>query len=308
MRKTFATASARTRKVITTESKKGNWMVKLLSDKRQAWAHSHQAQAFKGNALAYPVSVAAKYRDSLSSLVEPMVAEYERELTRLARPYTADESLATRLARMLGEFDRKWSRRFAERSRVLTDQMLGRVDRYASKALTASLKEMSGGLTLKTPHMPAALYDRLLAATKDNVALIESIQADFHARIEGAVMRSISSGNFGSKTLFEEIQKTGQVTKGRAEFIAVDQTRKVTTAMNAERMKAAGVRQFEWIHSGGGANPRKLHVDYDGQIFDMDNPPVIDERTKERGLPGQLINCRCRMRPVVNFKAYLDEQ
>ena len=115
-------------------------MAKLLSNKRAAWGQQHQAQAFKGNQLAYPVSVAAKYRDSLSALIDPMVAEYERMLRREARPYTADESLATRLARELREFDRTWSRRFADRSRVLTDQMLGRVNRYSSKALTSSLK------------------------------------------------------------------------------------------------------------------------------------------------------------------------
>jgi len=237
-----------------------------------------------------------------------MVAEYERMLHKEARPYTADESLATRLARELREFDRKWSRRFAERSRMLTDQMLSRVDRYTSRALASSLKEMSGGLTLKTPDMPAGLYERLMAATKENVSLIRSIQADFHERIEGAVMRSIASGNFGARSLFEEIIKTGQATKQRAELIAVDQTRKVTTAMNAERMKAVGLRKFEWVHSGGGADPRELHVRYNGQIFDMDDPPVIEERTGARGLPGQLIKCRCRMRPVVDLTHYLDEQ
>ena len=156
--------------------------------------------------------------------------------------------------------------------------------------------------------MPAGLYDKMMASTKENVALIRSIQTDFHGRIEGAVMRSISSGNFGAKTLFDEITKSGQVTKNRAELIAVDQTRKVTTAMNSERMKSAGLRKFEWIHSGGGADPRELHVRYNGQIFDLDDPPIIDERTDERGLPGQLINCRCRMRPVVDFTQYLDDQ
>jgi uncharacterized protein with gpF-like domain len=30
--------------------------------------------------------------------------------------------------------------------------------------------------------------------------------------------------------------------------------------------------------------------------------PVIDPRTGERGIPGQAINCRCVMRPLVEFK------
>ncbi|RIQ43658.1 phage head morphogenesis protein, partial [Bordetella avium] len=38
-----------------------------------------------------------------------------------------------------------------------------------------------------------------------------------------------------------------------------------------------------------------------------DNPPIIDKTTGERGLPGQLINCKCRMRPVIDFSGYLNE-
>lgn len=73
-------------------------------------------------------------------------------------------------------------------------------------------------------------------------------------------------------------------------------------------MASAGVKKFEWIHSGGGAEPRELHVSYDGQIFDLDNPSIIDRRTGQRGLPGQLIKCKCKMRPVIDFTQYLDEQ
>ena len=39
-----------------------------------------------------------------------------------------------------------------------------------------------------------------------------------------------------------------------------------------------------------------------GGIFDFDNLPVIDEKTGERGIPGQAINCKCRMRPIVEFE------
>jgi hypothetical protein len=74
-------------------------------------------------------------------------------------------------------------------------------------------------------------------------------------------------------------------------LIARDQVRKVTTAINVERAKSAGITKFRWRHSGGGSEPRQDHVDMDGMIFSYDDPPVIDERTGERGYPGQLINC-----------------
>jgi len=37
------------------------------------------------------------------------------------------------------------------------------------------------------------------------------------------------------------------------------------------------------------------------EIFSFDDLPVIDRRSGERGIPGQAINCRCRMAPVIEF-------
>lgn len=241
-------------------------------------------------------------------MIEPMIKEYNRELERIMRPYvTQDESLATTLSRSLSKLGKKWSSQFGGEASRLTEDLIDRTDRYSKKSLKASLKEMSGGLSIGTPDMPQGLYDRLLASTKENVLLIKSVPQEFHERIQESVMRSIQTGGFGTKTLLDEIKQTEKVTRNRAECIAVDQTRKINSAMNTERMKSVGVEKFEWIHSGGGAEPRELHLEYDGQIFDMDDPPVIDERTGETGFPGQLINCRCKMRPVVDFTQYLED-
>ncbi|PPA72647.1 phage head morphogenesis protein [Achromobacter spanius] len=283
----------------------------MVTKRRQAWGKQQQATQFKGAALAYPVAVEERYRSSLSSLIDSMLAEYDRALRGLyrANPEVAqDESVTTQARRILAELGRKWSKAFGEKAGPLANRTIGQVDKFAKQNLGASLRDMSGGLTIKTFQMPASLYDKVLASTAENVGLIKSIPAQFQERIQGIVMRSIQSGGQGAGQIFEEIKGLNQVTKNRAKLIATDQTRKITSAMNEERMKAAGVKQFEWIHSGGGAEPRSLHVKYDGQTFSMDNPPVIDKRTGQRGFPGELINCRCRMRPVIDFTEYLDEQ
>ncbi|HAT1528763.1 TPA: phage head morphogenesis protein, partial [Morganella morganii] len=160
---------------------------------------------------------------------------------------------------------------------------------------------LSGGITIKTPAMPEALKDKMIAATAENVSLIKSIPQQFHSRIEGAALRSVSQTGSGSKTLLDEIKAAGVKEEKRAVFIAVDQTRKITTAANYERMKSAGIRKAIWHHSAGSAEPRKLHQQLDGEVFDLDDPPVIDERTGERGLPGQLPNCKCFWTPVIDF-------
>lgn len=239
-----------------------------------------------------------------------MTADYVKNIRAFlkANPEVTQDYGERKTARqILSELSKNWASVFAQMAMPIVQRFVHQVDEFAKSNLNQSLKEMSGGLTIKTPSMPRALRGKISASVAANVSLIKSIPEQYHQKIAGIVLRSIQTGGQGSAQIFEQIKSTNQVTLNRAELIAVDQTRKATTSFNAERMNSIGVKQFEWIHSGGGAEPRPLHVEYDGQIFDLDNPPVIDERTGETGLPGQLINCRCRMRPIVDFTQYLKD-
>jgi len=268
---------------------------------------------FQGRPLAYPTSVKAKYREQMLDLMLPMIEEYERAISSIANSHrqvvdagiTQDATLSTIMERALGELGKKWASKFAELATEAPRSFIGRINDYANTSLNKSLYEMSGQLWIHTPKLPKGLHNRLLSATRENVALIKTIPSEYHKRIHGAVTRSITKGDFGAARVFEEVSKIGHSTAGRAELIAVDQTRKITTAMNTERMRSIGVKEFRWIHSHGGGEPRKLHLDYDGEIFDINDPPIIDRRTGERGYPGELINCKCKMAPVVDFSRYL---
>lgn len=232
-----------------------------------------------------------------------MLTAYRAELkTAMAGgPVTQDASVTSTARRALAKLKTRFQVLFASRSGPLIDSLFGQVDKASASSLATSLRTLSGGITLKTPAMPAALAELMRASTASNVALIKSIPAEFHARIESTVLRSVQPGGNGLQDVFEDLSKQEGITRRRARFIAEDQTRKVTTAMNSARMQSSGIKQFEWLHSGGGAEPRKLHLELSGQVFSFDDLPVIDERTGERGLPGQLPNCRCTMRPVLNF-------
>ncbi|WP_275382237.1 phage minor head protein, partial [Xenorhabdus bovienii] len=274
-----------------------------LRAKRERWAVQRQA-VMKGKPLHYPTASADRYQRDLSHLIKRMIKEYQQALTRLQddfEPMAMDASFASQTRIWLNRLKRRWDSIFNKRASELADKFVSQVDLNAKRNLDDSLKQLSGGLTIKTPAMPEAMKDRITAATAENVALIKSIPEQFHFRIEGAGLRSISQAGEGAKTLLEEIRHIGGVTEKRAQFIAVDQTRKITTAANYERMKSAGIRKAVWHHSGGSAEPRKLHQKLEGQVFDLDNPPIIDERTGQRGLPGELPNCKCFWTPVVDF-------
>lgn len=298
-------------------------MALKVKPKRLKWAKARET-ALVGLPLHYPMSVASKYQAEIEALIRPMAAEYERELRELfdqlggqlvaedsspeteevdagESAYAMDASLASQARILFGWLGRKYAKLFAQRADTLTKRMIGRVDKAAKASLEGSLRKASGYLTLTVPDLPGDLADKLTAATVENVALIKSIPQQYHDRIVSAVMVSVQTGGKGAADVMQEIRHIGGLSEKRAHLIATDQTRKVTSAMNAERAKSVGMRKFRWVHSGGSAEPRELHVQMNGQVFDYDDPPVIDEKTGERGFPGQLINCRCIAVPVIDF-------
>lgn len=278
-----------------------------VTRRRRRWAESRET-VVKGDPLTYPAAAEERYRKSLESLIDEMRKAYERELSKLLRglsvedaSLTADSNLGADVRKLLSSLSRIWQLRFSSAADKITSRMINQVDRQSKANLGKSLKQLSGGMAIKTPAVPEAMREVISASIAENVDLIKSISTQYHQKISSTVLSAIQTGGLGQKQIFDQIKHIGGVTDRRAKLIARDQVSKITSQYNAERAKSVGVKKFQWVHSGGGAEPRELHVKLDGQIFDYDNLPVIDERTGERGLPGQLINCRCVSIPVLDF-------
>jgi SPP1 gp7 family putative phage head morphogenesis protein len=173
-------------------------------------------------------------------------------------------------------------------------------DKASKSALAQSLKAMSGGLMIKTNINSADLRETVKGSIAQNVSLIKSIPAEYLQKVSGAVFRSVTSGQ-GMADLKPQIQKYGDMTERRAKNVALDQTRKAYNSINADRMRKVGIKKFKWVHSGGGLHPREDHIAMSGNIYSFDDLPIIDQKTGERGLPGQAPNCKCFQIPVIEF-------
>jgi len=278
-----------------------------IKQKSKQWAESRGA-VLVGTPLKPNHDAERLYRVTLQKAVVRMRTDYERELKKQLKPAikaaAMDANLGAQLGFMFGGLEDKWGKFFGKLARNLAGRVVNRINQTSKRNLDASLKDLSGGLTIKTPKMPAAMLSEMQAATRVNVGLIKSVQSQYHEKVFQAVMNNVGDAESikgAAEKLVSRTYHIGETVSERAAFIARDQTSKLTTATNASRMKSAGVTRFRWRHSGGSYDPRRLHLSYDGQEFDIDNPPIIDERTGERGLPGQAINCRCYMVPVIDF-------
>ncbi len=275
-----------------------------ITRKRKEYVEQRASGILVGSPLTYSAGQMERYERLIGRMTAAMYKDYARELKSVFRAndvITIDASISAQARIVLRKLQQKWGRIFRRESPKIVEQIIGGIDKAAGDTLKQSLKQLSGGITLKTDEMPAALKQAVSAAIAENVTLIKSIETQYHTQIEGAVMRSLQPGGRGLADVTEALQKYEGITDRRRNIIAKDQTRKIQASISIERAKSAGIKKFKWLHSRGGSEPRPDHVAMSGNVYSYDDPPVIDRRTGERGFPGQAINCRCQMVPVIEW-------
>ena len=276
-----------------------------LSKKRNRWVNQFKPTAvMSGAPLAYNASVQQKYVSDLQKLMSEMIKETEKEVKKIYKSeaskefFTQDASIASTARINLNKLLKSVEKLVSNKSESMVKRMLRGTDQTSKSSLFQSLRELSGGVSIKTDFKSAGTQEAITSSYNVNIDLIKTMTGNYTGQIRGAVNRSIQGGG-GLETLIPEIEKflnkQAKQTLNKAKNVALDQTRKAYTAINKARMDKVGVSKFEWIHSGGGREPRTYHKTIfpsglNGGIFDINDPPVIDRETGQRGLPGDAIN------------------
>lgn len=94
----------------------------------------------------------------------------------------------------------------------------------------------------------------------------------------------------------EYLQKELGIMQRKAEFLARNETTILLAEVKKASYQAMGFDKFIWKCIGDNRT-RDLHRHLNNTTWSYDNPPIIDERTGQRGLPGQTYNCRCTAIP-----------
>jgi len=282
-------------------------MAALLTRRKQAWVERRQPSIISGTVLNNPSAVEMRYYARLDSLIDAMTAQVEKSIKRFftaphAEEFFAMDASVSSQARILANsLTRKFTALFNTAAPSIAEQAVNGADKASASGIYESFKQLSGGLSLSVKSLSATEQEVLNASINESTALIKSIAPQYLSGVNSALQRSIAGGG-GLKDLVPYLEKHKGITKRRARMIATDQTRKAYNNLNRGRMEKSGLKKFIWIHTGGSNHPRKLHQEYDGKIFSFDDLPIIDENTGEHGIPGQAINCRCRMKPIISFE------
>lgn len=210
-----------------------------------------------------------------------------------------DASPAREMRDVLAELRRRWEKRFDDLSADLARWFATSAADRSDLALKAALKK--GGFTVEF-KTTREMNDVLQASVAENVSLIKSIPSEYFTQVEGSVMRSVQAGR-DLHQLAEELHHRHGVTKRRAAIIARDQNNKATAVVTRVRYQELGITKARWLHSAGGKEPRKTHVQAskDRVIYDVNEGWFDpDPRVQQNIWPGQLINCRCVAVPVLD--------
>ena len=277
-----------------------------LTKKRAKWVKNRNT-VLKGSRLAYNAAQQSRYVAALESLVRKMTIETKRQITKLFKGQISNEffekqeelaamdsSLASQARILLNSLSRTFENLFNLKASFLAITMVNGAAKTSAATVGETLKQLSGGLTLKTSIVSEGQEEVATALIYENVKLIESIPKQYMNDVIGSVMRSITTGE-GLADLVPDLQKYEGITYRRAKLIALDQTRKAYNSINRQKLLNNGIREFVWRHSGGGLHPRESHIAIDGKTFSFDKvkeqQAALGVPERDRGLPGECINC-----------------
>ena len=260
----------------------------------------------EGSVLTPAASIHIELSKSMSKLIRDMYLDVKREMVAAFNetplPDSAMDASITSQARIrLNLLTDKWTKKFGALAKFASQRMVDRVVKNSEVTVRMSLKEVAKDLTVDLTGSNAMLDEIIKASTQEAAGLIKRIPEKFLGEVQGQVMRSITTGK-GIEDLVPYLTKRYEGDVKWARHVALDQTRKAYTSVNQVRLQSLGCESFIWIHSGGSAHPRKDHIEMNGKEYRFDDPPVVNKKTGERGLPSSQIFCRCVLKPVFRLE------
>lgn len=240
---------------------------------------ARQAQALKPNS-----GIELYYALQLRRLVREWAELARKRLLPLARR-VAGESVVTDSKEDVRALSAA-ARRITRRMRKALDKVAERTDGHTGR----ELRRLGIRITDSEPWLKP-----LIAKWRtENISLISNLLEEEAERLN-KILTEGSGRHYES--LARDIQERLQVTEGKAQLWARDQTLKLNSQIASARAEAAGIEEFEWVSSKD-SRVRDLHESLDGNIYRIDDPPESGVNG-EKQMPGVPINCRCTARYLI---------
>lgn len=198
------------------------------------------------------------------------------------------------LQKALEKWGTQWITKFDLMAQSISLNFAAQNQRATETSVKSAFKKAGFTVPFKPTRASIEAYKSVAA---EQIGLIKSIPQKYLTDVQTLVWESVKRGG-DMKTLSDQLQQRYGVTRKRAALIARDQNRKAKAVYEAVRHQELGIKQGIWMHSKAGKVPRPTHVKMNNKLYDLDKG-FYDSDEGKYVQPGELINCRCSMRPFI---------
>ena len=198
----------------------------------------------------------------------------------------------------------KYLSAFAQ-GKILSDKIIGKIldnltkissERIAEKAdvkeiVSSVIENLDKSITVKAQFDEQQLEQIREKYTKNFELHIKNWTEDEIKRLRIKVNQSYKDGQ-RAKEISDYIQKKFDVSERKADFIARQELRLITTEVKEMKATKAGLFRYIW-KTMDDSRVRDDHAHLEGTEQRFDNPPIVDSKTGTRANAGQYFNCRC---------------
>lgn len=246
----------------------------------------------------FPDAATVSYSRAMEKMINALGAEtlklFDKHVvpqltTRQDAEYTED-GILDGIKKMFHSLKNKASKIFTTtRSERVASSFVKNINRFNRHNIEQQMKVKGINLVANEPWLKDFMHTKIT----DNVGYIETIHKDYFERIEDIVRNGVKKGS-SIKRMREELMEEVNISKNKAQFIAVDQAGSILGQMTAQRHQKLGIEKFEWYDSAD-ERVRDSHRKLSGKVFSYDDPPTVNGR---KVLPGEDYRCRCVALPV----------
>ena len=251
-----------------------------------------------GALLIYNAALFDDYLQKLFGLYTPMMQDYRRSVLRITTRYKKHHVSQLDAVAQLDDVIKKLDAKYEAQFKVFADTFGPQYAKAQSKEAKIKVTRGYAQFNVPAPKMTPNLGDLKALEGLSVLAMsgmISSGQRFYSEKITYMVTTSMKAENVDS--LPEYFDKQEGITDRWVKGKFGDNYRQDFNAYCRDFMEGLGLKFFMWDHTDRAMTPRRFHKYHlNNKVYRLNRPPIIDEKTKQRGYPGDLWACQCRMR------------
>lgn len=204
-----------------------------------------------------------------------------------------DASPAARMEARLKKIKNTYQKEFNHLAPKIAKSIANKTQQNVSRRLRSQLKDIMTVDVAATRRVNNVMMEY----RAQNLSYIRNIPQRYFVKVEGEIMRAAAQGR-DMAALTESLKSTYKLTLNQAYFLAQDQVKKATEAIERTAKQDIGLYTDIWRHSAISAEPRISHKHADGKEYDNRKGCKIDG---EYIFPKQLPGCNCYSQTKIEY-------